>query len=433
VRLARDVLKAASGWRRSDVLSGARTVVDRNQKLGNEAIAAALSARGIDWRQGPPGLASEELPVRLTVEVVGGGALEAGTREKVAVTAENTGSRPLYRVAAVATDGGLLSRREFLFGLLAPGDKRTYVHEFEVPAGWPSEQVKVEFAVRDSGKEPLGKVPVEITYAGRPLPSFAWSWVATDTAHGNGDGVLQPGERVEVALTVRNVGQGASTDAFARLRNHAGAQIDLLVGTLGPGVVETEPQGGPSCGGAKQEPCPRRLGPGESWSGSFELRVDPAESGSAAPLELALDLGDGTAYDQAAAWRVAWVDRLQQEERITLVPGAPLPAGDLHEPPVIEVTRHPGLRVDGSRAVISGAVRDDRGLQHVMVYVGEDKVFLETGTAGAQHLRSLPFTADAALEAGSNVVTVVATDDQGSQSTRSIVIWHDGEAVAQAR
>lgn len=426
---ARDVVDAASGWRRSDVLSSAAAVVARHQRLGNDAVAAALGARGIDWRAGPPLPRGAPLPVSVRIEVVDGSVATAGQTEQIAVTVENTGSTPLYRVAAVASDlrapshlrSGLLDRQEYLFGYLAPGEKRTATQEITVPSGWPSEHASIRLAIHDAGREPIGVVPAEIEFAAVPVPALTWRWRATDAAHGDGDGILDPGEAIDLELTVTNIGERPSTDAFARVRNHARTRLDLVKGTLLPG----EPA--PGCEGLS---CPRALAPGASWTGSFALAVHGA-TGDLEPIEIGLDVGDGGAFDNAAFWRETPVGGYEQNETVTLTFGSELPSGDERRPPVIDVTRAAALVVDAPRAALSGAVRDDHGLAHVMVFVGDDKVFLETG-GDATPIRSLPFTVDAELAAGANVVTVVATDDQGLRTTRSAVIWRRGEELAKA-
>ena len=100
-------------------------------------------------------------------------------------------------------------------------------------------------------------------------------------------------------------------------------------------------------------------------------------------------------------------------------------------PPAIEVSRAPGPTSERGREAVSGRVTDDDGLSHVMVFAGGDKVFFESTSTG-QQLKAVPFTADVDLQNGENVVTVLATDQEGYSTTRSVVTWFDDRAVAQA-
>ena len=51
-----------------------------------------------------------------------------------------------------------------------------------------------------------------------PKPRFAYSWAVIDdgtgTTEGNADGLLQAGESVELLVTVRNIGDGATSDIW---------------------------------------------------------------------------------------------------------------------------------------------------------------------------------------------------------------------------
>jgi carboxyl-terminal processing protease len=428
VVLARDVLKAAPGWRRSDVLIAAAPVVGRYQRAGNDQLVRGLAEHGIDWSNGAAAPRSGALPLEVSLDLGPDGKLVAGSDETVAVTVKNTSTQPLYRVAAVVDGEGLLGSREFLFGAVPPGASRRFEHEVEVPEGWPAERAPVTFLFRDSGDGELGTWTTDLPIEPHPLPSFAWRWSVTDGG-GDGDGVLDLNEPLEVKVEITNVGTGPSTDPFARLRNRSRTAIDLLDGTLTPGVPIA--RDGSSCPPDEYERLPDGcrfvLAAGERWSGSFSFVAKSAPP-DGAPLEVELSLGDGSAYDQAAVVRSSFYDYFGEKEQIALTPGMPLPSSEQHRAPSIEVTRAPPGRVDSGRSTVSGVVTDDRGLNHVMVFVGDDKVFFEGGGT----LRTVPFTADVSLEPGSNVVTVLATDVQGFKSSRSVVIWNDAAEVAKA-
>src|SRR5262249_46885563 len=147
------------------------------------------------------------------------------------------------------------------------------------------------------------------------------------------------------------------------------------------------------------------------------------------PLDLEIEVGDAEAYDDGAIVRAAFYGWFSQTDHLSLQRGKPLPSSDLRQPPAIEVTRAPGVTVDGSHATVSGVVTDDRGLEHVMVFVGDDKVLYEGG-GSTTSLRSLPFTADVVLEPGPNQVTILATDADGFTAARSITTWSETSELA---
>ena len=67
--------------------------------------------------------------------------------------------------------------------------------------------------------------------------------------------------------------------------------------------------------------------------------------------------------------------------------------------------------------MVSGVVRDARGVAEVMIYQGDDKVFYRGGGAGDQ---SLPFSIDLTLENGENTVTILTRNTAGLVSSRTL-------------
>lgn len=450
VMLARDVLKSAIGWRRSDVLMGASSVVTRMQRLENDALVKAFAARGIDWSHGPSlsrrsaiGEPSPSQPSMLSVDLALGpdGKLLAGLEEEITLSVKNTGTVPVFRLVAVAADHELLGGREFVFGKLMPGETRKYSITVDVPDGWPSERTELALDFRDSGEGSLGTTKTEVEIEGRKLPAFGWTWTVSDAREGDGDGILDVGEIVDIGIEIENIGQGPSADAFARIRNLSRKALDPITATLTPGLP-LDALGAPCApaaeGAALPAGCRAVLLPGQKWTGAFSLKVrsaspDGAElppGAASEPLRVELTLGDADAYDQASVLRGGFYEWFGEREQIAFVPGEPLPASEPRRPPIIEITRAPTPKIDGERTTISGVVNDDVGLKHVMVFVGEDKVFFE-GAGAASTLRTLPFTADLSLREGQNVITVLATDESGYVSSRSIVAHRAASGIAK--
>jgi hypothetical protein len=241
--------------------------------------------------------------------------------------------------------------------------------------------------------------------------------------------VLDAGETIEINFTMVNQGPGLTGDPFARLRNRAGRSIDILGGTLQPGSTVTT--SGEPCPMGAGDPlpasCRRLLAPGEEWQGTFSFAVAPTASGS---LEVDIEIGDAEAYDHGAIVRGGFYRWFSQNDPVTLQTGRALPSSELRRPPRIEITRAPEIHVNAAHGTLSGVVTDDRGLRHVMVFVGDEKVFFESGTTGPSALRSLPYTANVVLSPGANQITVLATDVDGFVASRSITTWSDSAELA---
>lgn len=452
VRFARDVLLAAPSHRRSETLAAIGGVVQRGRDKGERAIVEAFRAFDVDWSDGPAWpRGGDVLPVSIRLDLGQDDLLTAGEPETIAVEVTNTSDRPLYRVAAIATGNDILEGREFFFGRLEPGQTRRWEQKISLTDGYPSERAPVIFELRDSGEGALGEHVSKLAVAGRPLPRFEWSWTLDDGQGGNGNGLAEVGEEIELRLTVRNVGNGPTSDAFARIRNRSRRALDIVHGTVMPGFVvdaDGEPcepeQPGVEAGTiygdpdhervlAGREPlwpehCSRVLEPGQSWTGSFRVALREAPDRAYA-LELAL--GDHSAYDWASVVRAGFGEYYLQNETLAFAPGVALPSGPTRRPPVVHVTRAPSLVVDAPRVTVSGLVEDDTGVEHVMVFAGNDKVFYQ-GSGPASTVRAVPWTADVALQPGMNTITVLTTDVDGFTHTASVVTyWSQPELAAR--
>lgn len=421
---ARDLLKAARGWRRADVLSAAHPVVYRYQRKANEELERRFQARGLDWSVGPE-TSPEALALDLTLDLGADGVLTAGQPERVGLVVTNRSAKPVYRLAAIASDGEVFAgREEFLFGRVGPGETARYEQTIELPAGWPAEEPVVRFELHDVSEQVIGSWEASVEVAARPSPHLAWRWSMVEKT-GNGDGIADVGEQIAIKLELENRGSGPTEEPFARLRNRSGKALDPVVAILEPGelvAVQPRPVDAPeTCDTPKQLGCARLLDPGQQWAGEFvvELKAEVDEA-----WELELTLGDADAYDHAAVVRSGFYDWYSQHEELEIVSGLPLPSSEWRSPPVVRITRPPEMVAGSRRATVSGVVTSDTGVRHVMVFADQNKVFFES-SRGDQVLYSVPFTADVELEPGSNVLSVLATDLKGFVTGRAAVSWYD--------
>ncbi len=435
VQFAKDVIIAAGNSRRAEMLASAARVVDTHARRGDSEVVQALSGLGLDWSDGAPWTPSEgeaALPVEVTLDLGEDGGIQAGERESVRVAVTNTSGRSLYRVGIVAKDNDVLDGREFLIGKLAPGETRSYSIEVNLVDGYPAELAPVALEVRDSGDAPIGQVDSEVRILGRALPHLRWSWSIEDGPGpdgedgGDGDGVAEVGETLTIPIEIENIGDGWTGQAFARVKNRNGRALDILHGTVEPGALHTI-DGEPCDAVDRRTGCQLRLAPGESWTGAFRVQLkEPRPEG----FELELVLGDAEAYDHGTIVRAGFYELFTQSDVIGFQTDAALPEGVSRELPAITVSRAPERVVDSTRAVISGIVEDASGIEHVTVWGAGDKLFYDGSSAGVQ---SVPFTADVALEPGSNIVTIVAQDTDGFTSTHSVVTYRrDPEPLTRA-
>jgi len=443
VQFARDVLLAASNYRRPELLASAHRVVGRYEKKGQRAIEEAFSQLDVDWSSGP---SREAADLEVTVDFGKDGVLQAGQYEQFTITVTNNGPETLYQLGALTkSENQVLDDGEFFYGRLGPGETKSYSRKVWVLTGYASEEAPLEIQFRDSENMELFHYSPTVRVKDEKLPHLSWNWRLDDTRHGNGDGVAQPGEKIDVELEVSNSGQGSTVEMFARIKNKSGRALDIARGSLEPGYMVNEAgerctpvlpgfENGVLIGDASKDPkrveleepatfekgCKRKLFPGESWTGSFLVE---AKGESDTPLHVEVSLGDAEAYDHASIVRLGFYSYFTNESDVRFELGEALPVGEKVILPEVEISRRPDRVATSPIATISGAVKDDKGVAYVMVFHGEDKVFFE-GSGKNSRLELIPYSAELNLKPGMNVVTVLATDSQGGKSTSSAVVFY---------
>ena len=428
VKLAQEILLASPGSRRADVIQAAAPVVARHSEEQRVRIEQSFSSLGIDW-SAPTGEQVLDGALSVRLDLGEDGVLVAGEEEQIALEVTNTGPVPIYQLSAVtASDNPSVDTREFYFGRIDPGETRRYEQKVVLPQGYGDEVTPITITFRDPASPSLWVATELIQTRGKPLPRFAYQLRLVDDGSGesmgDGDGLPEVGEVVEIELTVWNEGEGPSGEAFARLKNRSGRAVDLKNGIIELGMPRTA--AGEACE-PDTEGCTRTLAPGEEQVARFTFEIrEEAEDGA---WDLELLLGDNRAYDYTTISRGGFFDYFQLNEKIALQPDATMETLTRHAP-VIEVTRQPLSHADEAQMVISGIVRDDRGVRDVMIFHNEDKVFFRGGSEGGAEL---PYTVERELLPGLNHLYILARDYQGLSATYAVSSWFSGEdAVQQA-
>jgi len=413
VDFAREVLIAAGGMhRRASMLRSAAAVVQARSDAEEARIATAFGRIGIDWNplddESPPPPA-----LKLALELPGGGNLVAGEPTALTLGLTNTGDHPISRVSAVTfSENPWLDHREFYFDPVAPGATVTASQQVRLADGFGNALSAVDVELRDAQGAAFTRESLSLRIEGRALPQFSYSVALIDDGSGStkGDGDGQPdlGERVDLAVTVTNRGEGPSGEGFVRVKNRSQRALDLAVGAFALGA--------PDCEG---DDCTGELAPGESVTGrvGFELRDLPDGERC---WRIDLQVGDNRRFDYASVQRGGFYDYFQLEEELSLCPGQTLD-GTERRPPEISVTRAPDLESAAPDLVISGMVTDDEEIRDVMIFHDDDKIFFRGGQPG---LTALPFSIDPSARPGANLLVVLARDSRGLTTTHSLSTWH---------
>jgi carboxyl-terminal processing protease len=504
IRLAREVALGLRGVTdREERAARLRELARRLAAEEDERIIDAL-AKHVDW-SAPPPRAGARLEARM--RLLDDGPVLAGQKFLVRVEVENRGTEPVERVHAI-TDcvHDELDGIEVLVGKVAPG--QTVVRDLQLYVmSWHAnfaDVLALDVHVGEPEDEPDARAEVSFSVQGRVKPALAFSWWIVDdpalvaaapprpavapiegevpfSVKGNGDGMLQPGERVLLAFTARNDGLGTSPDVRAILRNGSPQQGLLEEGAVTLGTLEPGGRARGSFGitvnDAADPELPFEL---ELMIGDAQVRaragdelrlrvlpVSPAltvEAGSvrvtdeplrvyngahaSAPVVLELPVGTVVAtVGQVGAWRV--LDVRGQGRRLFVPGDLGVVGGGLAGKPKVDplaglerepLVLPPGLVIEELPLVVKddhirlrGTATHPRWVRDVAVLVRPPGVSqidrkvhyaANPATQGAA-AQSLPFEVDVPLEPGGNRITILVRDGRKVERTEDVWVFRE--------
>lgn len=414
----------------------------------------------------------------------------AGEPMNLKVTVKNNGKTPIHQLRAVTkSDGGYYDEKELVFGKVEPGKVRTAsvplgwcdiegrkpgstkplgkdakrVCKIPMDAVTRQDVVKVRFFA-EGGPAPRD-AEVRPTVQSLPRPVFAYSYQVVDNRSANGDGQVQRGEGLTVYLTVKNVGTGKSYETQANIRNVTGDGLYLRAGrfelpSMNPGDVREvaftfDVLDGLSDNFAKVElsiadrdlrvVSSDKLVIPISRSGlaitaaSGRVTVDSnaqvrGQPNSTSPV--VAELAKGSIVERQGTFttftkvlldgqRIGFVETA----RVKDIAGGAVKATLLplfnHSPPLVDM-KSGALATRGDKIHIEGTATDGDRVLDVYVFVGAHKVFYQSNRKGSEPTK-LPFSFDADLQPGINVVTVVARESEDTASRQTVVVRRDGK------
>ncbi|MEO5767310.1 MAG: MXAN_5808 family serine peptidase, partial [Polyangia bacterium] len=277
MEFARDFLVQVKGFRRRELLAGAKTYLDKVRAAEDKKLAQALEKLGVDWAAGATtangggNAATPQLQLSLQTEKADT-KIAAGQNVKIRGTVKNTGAVPAYRVRAVLeSDSPIFDENEMVFGKIGPGESKNYDLVVKVPSSSFTRTDAIKGTVFSQRAVKASTAEMMLNIEGKARPLFAYTYQTVDDVKGNRDGQVQRGEQVHTLVTVKNIGAGRALHTEAVLRNGSG-QEGILISA---GRFDA-----------------KEMAPGETKTFSFAYEVGPAFRGDEYQLELAV--GDTT-------------------------------------------------------------------------------------------------------------------------------------------
>jgi carboxyl-terminal processing protease len=456
IKLSKRLLMQAPLMAKDQMLDAMKPVIDQVTNEEEKKIDDALLKLGIDWTKGPA------TSGKLAWNVVSAEPVDAGGTLKLVVQAKNESAAPMYRVRANTNSTmGLFADHEFIYGKIDAGQSKEWTVNMKVPKELQARRdlVRLTFADGDTTSTPGhvdGNLDIPVTINGIPRPRFSYALFVDDTRGGNGDGLLQAGESVDLVVELKNTGTGVSEEPTALLKNLGGAETFIETGRqkldkLQPGqagiarfAFKVQPDE------KKAEKVDLRLQVFDAVTGDVlverlqfpikaakeevKKRKGIVEAMAATSVLAAADqssaviakAGPGTRFDAVA--EVNGFVRVKMGPFYGYVPanGVGPAKGKLvlgadgepqglsvvygRDPPRITFTGGPVAVVDGDTFTVDAKIEDEGPVKDAYLFVGEQKVFFESLKSKGPTAATLHH--DVKLKPGVNVITLVAREDE---------------------
>jgi len=474
VTFAREFLLAAPQLRRDEQLKAGKSFVLERRQMEEKRIADAITGLGIDWT---PGETPKKVELTSSLKPTSDKKIAAGETVPLELTVENKGSESVRRLRGwIESDNGFLDRREFLFGQVKPGEKKTWTVNVKIPKDLASRRDGVSVKLQDDSGVVAENTAGELTIVEQLRPQFAFTWSIVDDCQAcNGDGLVQRGESVWVTVDVTNVGAGKAMDVFSSVRNGGDANVFIEKGRFKLGEI---PSGETRSSrfllevkkGLRADEFPLKYAvidePLEEFTAD-KIMIPVAPEGSPSitfePSKLTSRIADKAEFFASAdgkralgrlpkgavvteLGRSTTMAKIEWEKdrpvfvRVSDLRDAkgqkPGPAKDVEwnhfrTPAQISMNVDPsqgGAVVESEKFTLSSVVTDPQ-LLDVFVLVNDQKVFFKGATPEDQG--KVKLTTEFSLKEGNNLVTVVARESQDFASRKSVVIRRRPAAVAQ--
>lgn len=479
IGLAREILLGSNSIKRKDLLKDSAELFASRSAVEAKRIADRFEKMGVPWTSSKELQAPAESGVESTLEFVGATdkGFRSGDELVLKATAKNITSTLLEQVYGVTeSDNPFFDKLEFVFGRLKPGETRSWETKIKLPAGLGSRSDLINFKIGDQGG--LGNNILASAFANvkaQDKPHFAYQYQLDDRSGGNGDGLLQVGEKVRLKIRVTNTGTGSGGEVMVTAKNMSGSSMFLKVGRASLG----------------------KLAAGASKSGYLDFRVSESPEDGSVKMRLGIwDSELGASVNEVISMPVTKGLKGQKEARNVVVTGSKpisvhaaagdtttiigsLPVGSVVRSEAVfgkgfrrvrfgddfgfvafagvkprkgKVSKKPvnwtlgqaspqitlsemKTRLTGHSLKFSVVVEDAEGLNDMYVYVNDKKVLYKSlsDIALVDGVYRVEVPMDLPVEDGSNIVTIVVRETKDLVSRRVFGVYRDGADTMAGR
>jgi hypothetical protein len=170
------------------------------------------------------------------------GAVKAGSTIDLKVTVKNNGRGPAYRLLCIVKAKGLsMEARNIHIGRINAGEELTRRISLNIPLKTETGEVPIEITFKESNDYPPDPISGVIQVVSPPRPHLSYAYFIIDDMErsvrvvGNGDGIFQLGEAVELRINIKNTGETTAENVTLLL--------NIPQELKGKGVILEDPSG----------------------------------------------------------------------------------------------------------------------------------------------------------------------------------------------
>ena len=225
IQLGSEIVRRARGPERNDLLLASKQAAGWMEGHETTKITTALAKRSIDWGDEPKSPALRCGLPKASARVVehASDPVPAGQTVHLAVTLQNPGPCTLHQAWANSTSKNyLFDDREFLFGKVPPGASITRDVKMEIPDYSPTSLTTISFQFKEARGIIPEKLQTSVAIRHSAAPQFAFAYDIRDIpkpgSHDTANGLIEPGETVELRVRIRNIGTAEVAEGVASIR-----------------------------------------------------------------------------------------------------------------------------------------------------------------------------------------------------------------------
>ncbi|HEX7704516.1 MAG TPA: MXAN_5808 family serine peptidase [Kofleriaceae bacterium] len=472
MRFAKQLVSGVTASTRPKLVAGAAKIIAKVRADEEAKLVAALKLINVDWSA--PAQAGDTGTANLDVALAtSSGTLKAGDDVSVTATVKNNGTSAAYRVLPrIQAEDGVFEDVELPIGKVAPGETKTFTAKIKLPQDAVDRVDRMGLEVREARNATSKVSPAEARIESLPRPMFAYSWQLVDD--GNGDGLVQRGEKYHLSVSIKNTGTGASTkDAQVLVRNATGDGVDLDksrfdIDVLDPGKTKQFDFPLATNATLKADEVVLELmaydpNLDSQSSDKLHFKVSPSVTGTAAKgvimVKAATTIRAGASDDSSVVGTAIkgasytsigtfgpWTKvKLDATTKVGFVASSAVTTGGAGNspfsttwnstPPLINLPTK-NLSTRGDTYKLQGTVTDETHVEDVYIFVSnptakiESKKVFYRSNRGGKNDKTLDFSSELPLWPGSNMVTVVARENNDVRSVKTVYVYKDAPRTA---